>query len=245
MSKTFVQKPNISLDLGVGGEYYESMSKKMKEVPRIDRPREKMEKYGPDKLTDTELLAVVLGFGTKGMNALSLSRATLKRVTRLGGAQATPDDFKSIRGLGAVKRLQIVALLALSKRLQTEGQRVILSTKDVWNMCNDFYDSEKEHFVAFYLNTQSQLIERKIISIGTLDANIVHPRDVFEPALMLHAASVIIVHNHPSGDTKPSHTDITLTRKLIEAARLLGITLEDHVIVSKKSSASMSQQGLM
>lgn len=218
---------------------------KIKDLQKQDMPRERLEKYGPDKLKDEELLAIILGSGTKGMNVLSLSRAILKRVAGLGGAQATPDDLKSIRGLGKVKSLQIVALLALSKRLQAKDGQEVLSTKDVWNMCNDFYASAKEHFVVFYLDTQSRLIERKIISVGTLDANIVHPREVYEPALTLHAASVIVAHNHPSGDTKPSPTDIMLTKKLVDAAQLLGISFEDHVIVSKKGHSSMKQQGLI
>jgi DNA repair protein RadC len=219
--------------------------RKLKDLSKQDLPREKLAKYGPDKLTDAELLAIILGSGTKGMNVLSLSRAILKRVAGLGSAQAIPDDLKSIRGLGAVKRLQIVALLALAKRLQARDGQEILSVKDVWNMCNDFYASAKEHFVAFYLDTQSRLIERKIISVGTLDANIVHPRDVYEPALTLHAASVVVAHNHPSGDTKPSPMDIVLTKKLADAAQLLGISLDDHIIVSKKEYTSMKQKGLI
>ena len=218
---------------------------RIKDLTKVDRPREKLEKYGPDKLTDAELLAIILGSGTKGMNVLALSRAILKRVAGLGGAQAVPDDLKSIRGLGVVKSLQVVALLALSKRLQAKDGQEILSTKDVWNMCNDFYGSAKEHFVVFYLDTQSRLIERKLISVGTLNANIVHPRDVFEPALTLHAASIVVAHNHPSGTTKPSNADIVLTKKLADAANLLGIDLEDHVIVSKKESTSMKQEGLI
>lgn len=218
---------------------------KIKDLQKQDLPREKLTKYGPDKLTDAELLAIILGSGTKGMNVLSLSRAILKRVAGLGGAQATRDDLKSIRGLGEVKSLQIVALLTLMKRLQAKDGQEILSTKDVWNMCNDFYASAKEHFVAFYLDTQSRLIERKLISVGTLDASIVHPREVFEPALTLHAASVLVAHNHPSGDTKPSPMDIVLTKKLVDVAQLLGISLEDHVIVSKKGSTSMKQEGLI
>lgn len=217
----------------------------MKDLSKQDLPREKLAKYGSDKLTDAELLAIILGSGTKGMNVLALSRAILKRVTEVGRAQVTLDDLKSIRGLGAVKRLQVVALLTLSKRLQMQEEQEVLSTKDVWGMCNDFYGSAKEHFVAFYLDTQSRLIERKIISIGTLDANIVHPREVFEPALTLHAASVLVAHNHPSGDTRPSPADIALTKKIADAAQLLGISLEDHVIVSRKGHTSMKMQGLI
>ena len=220
------------------------MKKNMQDMPEIDRPRERLVKYGPDKLASEELLAIILGSGTKGMNVLTLSRAILKRVAGLGGARVVSDDLKSIRGLGAVKQLQVVALFALSKRLQSQDGQEILSVKDVWNMCNDFYASAKEHFVAFYLDTQLRLIERKLISVGTLDANIVHPREVFEPALILHAASVVVAHNHPSGDTRPSSADIALTKKLANAARLLGISLDDHIIVSRKEYASMKQQGL-
>lgn len=218
---------------------------KITDLSRNDRPREKLQKYGSQKLTDEELLAVILGSGVKGMNVLSLSRAILKRVAQVGSSSLSVNDLSNIRGLGVVKRIQVVAVLELARRLQKKGQSEILSTKDIWNMCNDFYGSSKEHFVAFYLDTQSRMIERRIISVGTLDASIVHPRDVFEPALSLHAASVIVCHNHPSGDTTPSATDIQLTRRLLDAATLLGILLEDHVIVSKKGSSSLKNEGLL
>ncbi len=219
--------------------------KKIRDFTESERPREKLLQYGPNKLTDAELLAIILGSGTKGRNVLSLSRAILKRIAGLGGAQITLNDLKNIRGLGTVKQLQIVALLALSKRLQARDGQEIFSTKDIWNMCNDFYTSAKEHFVVFYLDTQSQLIERRLISVGILDRNIVHPREVFEPALTLHASVVIVAHNHPSGDTKPSPMDIVLTKKLTDAGELLGIFLEDHIIVSKKEHTSMKQKGLL
>ena len=221
------------------------MMKNIKDLQNQILPREKLAKYGPGKLTDAELLAIILGSGTKGMNVLALSRAILKRIARMDDAPVTPDQLSSIRGLGKAKQSQVIALLELSKRLQTKNQQEILSTKDIWNMCNDFYASSKEHLVAFYLDTQSRLIQRKILSIGTLDANITHPRDVFEPALTLHAASVILAHNHPSGDTNPSNTDILLTKKLAAGAELLGLKLEDHIIVSKKNHTSMRQEALL
>ncbi|MBI5470329.1 DNA repair protein RadC [Candidatus Kaiserbacteria bacterium] len=218
---------------------------KLKALPKIELPREKLTKYGTERLSDYELLAIILGSGIKGVNVLTLSKSILKRVAEVGSVSLIPGDLSNVRGLGKVKRLQVVAILELAKRLHKKGQSEILSTKDIWNMCNDFYSSSKEHFVAFYLDTQSRLIERRVISVGTLDASVVHPRDVFEPALTLHAASIIVCHNHPSGSTKPSSSDIVLTKMLTEAGVLLGITLEDHVIVSRKETTSMKSEGLM
>ena len=105
--------------------------------------------------------------------------------------------------------------------------------RDSWKLCVDFRESKKEHFVAFYLDTQGKVIERQIVSIGTLDASLVHPREVFEPAVALHAASIIVAHNHPSGNLEPSAEDIEITKRLVHAGKILDISIVDHVIVAK------------
>jgi DNA repair protein RadC len=137
------------------------------------------------------------------------------------------------KGLGKAKASQIIAVLALGKRLQNKEKPEILTPQDVWKLCADFRESKREHFVAFYLDTQGRVIERQIISIGTLDASLVHPREVFEPAISLRAASIIVAHNHPSGNLEPSQTDISLTKRLGESGKILGISLEQHVILTK------------
>jgi len=212
---------------------------KMKDIPRIERPRERLAKYGPEKLRDEELLALVLGAGTKGLNVLQLSRRILKRIHIVGREKITLDILLEERGLGKAKAAQILALLALGQRLGSEDQSEILSSEDIWRRCEDIRESKREHFLAFYLDTQGRVIERRVISIGTLNASLVHPREVFEPAVVLHAASIVVAHNHPSGDVNPSATDIALTKRLIESGKILGISIDDHIIVSKKTYTSL------
>lgn len=205
---------------------------RMKDFPKVDMPREKLEKYGPEKIRDHELLAILFGSGIKGLNVLELSKRVLRKVEKVGIEKISFKDLVEERGLGKAKALQVIALLELGKRLTTKERLEILSPEDVWKLCTDFRESKKEHFVAFYLDTQGRVIERQIVSIGTLDASLVHPREVFEPAVSLHAASVIVAHNHPSGSLEPSSADVILTKRLIESGKILGISLQEHIIIS-------------
>jgi len=206
---------------------------RIKDIPKIDLPREKLEKYGPDKLTDAEFLAILLGSGIKGLNVLQLARKVLSLIEKVGVEKVTLAVLSEEKGLGKAKASQIMAMLALGKRLHDKTKPEILNPQDVWKLCADFRESKKEHFVAFYLDTQGKVIERQIVSIGTLDASLVHPREVFEPAVALHAASIIVVHNHPSGNLEPSAEDTEITKRLIHAGKILGIALVNHVIVTK------------
>lgn len=208
---------------------------KIKDLPKIELPREKLEKYGPKKLFNHELLAILLGSGVEGLNVLELSKKILKAIRQEGRHRITLEGLRDIRGLGIAKACQIVAFLELGARLNDDTKPEILSPADIWKLCSDIRESKKEHFVAFYLDTQSRLIERQIISIGTLNASAVHPREVFEPAITLHAASVIVAHNHPSESLEPSDSDRELTRNLKQSGEMLGIPLESHIIVTKRS----------
>ncbi|MFZ2201788.1 MAG: UPF0758 domain-containing protein, partial [Microgenomates group bacterium] len=145
---------------------------KLKNLPKLERPREKIEKYGPGKLQDFELLAILLGSGTKGKNVLSVAREVLKRINTTGVEKITMGDIRNVKGVGVAKATQIIALVELSKRL-TEPKPEILSSEDIWKLCADIRNSKKEHFVVFYLDTQSRLIERQIVSIGTLSSSLV------------------------------------------------------------------------
>ena len=218
---------------------------KIKDLAKVDRPREKLEKYGTEKLSDAELLAVLLGSGIKGLNVVELSRKIVRMIEKTGAHKITLEKLLEERGLGKAKALQVIAALEFGKRLNSEQKPEILTPEDVWKLCADIRNSKKEHFVAFYLDTQSKLIERQIISIGTLNASLVHPREVFEPAVALHAASVIVAHNHPSGAPDPSADDIAITKRLIAAGKILGIELIDHVIVTADSFLSFKDRGLI
>lgn len=219
---------------------------RIKDLPKIERPREKLERYGPEKLSNSELLAIVLGSGQKGMNVVELSKRILSKFSGDGLAKANVKEFKNTFGLGSAKACEIVACFELGKRLlQNKKATLILSPKDVWEELKDIRDNKKEHFVVFFLDTRNQEIKREIISVGSLNANLVHPREVFEPAVKHLAAHIVVVHNHPSGDPKPSGDDLAITKQLVNAGKLLGIELKDHVIVSKANFFSFTEHKLL
>jgi len=209
----------------------------LKSLSKVDLPREKFEKYGPQKLKDYEILAILLGSGIQGTNVLELSKKILKVIEAKGREKIILEDFLAVKGLGRAKATLIMASLEFGTRMSAE-KAAMLSPQDVWNACPDIRSSKKEHLVAFYLDTQDRVIDRQILSIGILDANLVHPREVFEPALKLSAASVVLAHNHPSGSMFPSPEDIEMTKTLMHAGKILGIFLVDHVIVSASSYVS-------
>lgn len=196
-------------------------------------PREKLEKYGVKKLADFELLAIILGSGIEGLNVIQLSKKILNIIQKIGKNKITLEELLKIKGLGKAKASQILANIELGQRLQMDKKQKILSAEDVWKLCADIRDSKKEHFIAFYIDTQNCLIERQIISIGTLNASLVHPREIFEPAIKHSAASIIVAHNHPSGSVEPSDDDMEITKRLKEAGKILGIEILDHVIIVK------------
>ncbi len=219
---------------------------KVKDLPRIERPREKLIRYGPERLSNSELLAIILRTGKKGENVIELANKILKKY----GTEKLPylgiEELKRIKGVGLVKASQIIACFELAKRVLKEKRReVYLKPEDVWNRLRDIRDNKKEHFVVFYLDVRSQEIEREIISVGTLTESLVHPREVFEPAIRNSSAQIIVAHNHPSGDPEPSGDDISITKRLVEAGKILGIKIIDHVIVTKNTFFSFKEKGLM
>ncbi len=197
-------------------------------------PREKLLKYGPDKLSDSELLALLLRTGKKGQSVTIFSKIILKDLLKIGVSNLTLKSLMNIQGLGLAKSCEILAALELSKRLlQGKKNTIIMSPKDVMLAMQDIVLSKKEHFVVFYLDSRNQEIIRDIISIGSLNNSFAHPREIFENAIKNNAASIIIAHNHPSQDPTPSNADIEITKRILEAGKILGIEMLDHVIVSK------------
>ena len=214
---------------------------RIRDKKRIDLPREKFKKYGSGRLSDEELLAILLGSGTRGKNVLSLAREVMKKIYKVSPERVTIDDLRGVRGLGEVKSQQVLGLLALAGRLHTRSKKEVLSSRDVWKLCSDFYNSSQEHLVVFYLDTRSYLLQREIVFVGSLNESIAHPREIFEKALLLNAASIIVVHNHPSGHLSPSDADIMLTRRLMDAGKILGITVQDHLIVTPNDFLSIKK----
>lgn len=214
---------------------------KIKDIPKVDRPREKFLKKGPDALSKSELLAVLIGSGIKGKNVKKLSEQIIRK---FGGKflDLTVDDLLKISGIGQAKALQIISAIALVKRLYDEKEpkdNIILSAKDAVSLTSEIRDKKKEHLVCLYLNARNALLKKEIISIGTLDKSLIHPREIFGPAVELRAAGIILLHNHPSGDTSPSPQDTEVINKIVEAGKIMGVNVIDFIIVSVKDTHSV------
>ena len=192
-----------------------------------------MEKYGPDKLSDAELLAILLRTGTKDLNVLKLSQKILEKFGNEKFVNLSIENLKTVHGIGSAKACEILSCFELGRRmLKGKKTSILLSPKDVWERMEDIRGSKKEHFIVFYLDSRNQEIHKEIVSVGTLNESLVHPREVFESAIKNNAASIIIAHNHPSGDLEPSQADIEITKKLIHAGKILDIKIVDHIIVT-------------
>ena len=220
----------------------------IRDLPRIERPREKLLKYGAGRLSAVELLAILLGTGRKGESVLLVARKLLNAIPFEKLSSLTPNEFRNISGIGPAKTCTLLASIELGKRLFQNKKVAIaqlLNPKDVFDSLKDISLSKKEHFVVFFLDSRNQQIHREIISVGTINASLVHPREVFEPAVRHLSVQVILAHNHPSGDLEPSEEDLTVSKRLFEAGKLLGIEVLDHIIVTKDSFISFKEKGLM
>jgi len=203
-------------------------------LPRHERPREKMIERGPLGLRDKELLAILLRTGREGKNVIEVSADILRRFPRSKLLTLEYEDLVKIKGIDSGKACTLLAAFELTKRaLEVEDNNLpfINSAKDAVAQLQELRRAKKEHFVVLYLNARNQLIHKETISIGTLNASLVHPREVFKPAIEHLAASVILAHNHPSGGVEPSEADLELTKRLKEAGKVLGIEVTDHVII--------------
>lgn len=218
----------------------------IKNLERIEQPREKLLTYGPERLTDAELLAILLRTGLEGKNVLEVAKSVIKKFPGARLANAAIPELTKIKGVGEVKALELVACFELGRRLLKDKQvQLVLSPRAVWERMEDLRTSKKEHFVVFFLDTQNQLIKREVVSIGTLNASLIHPREVFEPAIKHLVSHIIVAHNHPAGSLEPSEEDLAVTRRLRDAGLLLGIQLLDHVIVTTTGYLSLKEQNLL
>ncbi len=208
---------------------------KMSDKLRSDRPREKLQIKGASALSDFELLQALIGSGNKQADVYKIARETLKLI-KASGAEVSYDELAKITGLGLAKITEILAALELSKRyLLKTDQPIIDSPEKAVEQLSDIRDKKQEYFVCLTLDGANRLITRRIITIGTLTSSLVHPREVFADAITDRAASIIVAHNHPSGNLEASDADRAVTRRLNEAGSLLGINLIDHLIVTGSS----------
>jgi DNA repair protein RadC len=219
------------------------------DLPKEDRPRERLASQGAEALSNTELIAIILGSGMRGRSVLQLAQELL---SHFGGLQqlalASIHELCEVAGMGPAKAIQLKAALALGLRttmLQQPIRPRIQTPAHAFEIVKElFFNETRERFVALMLDSKSGLISQETISIGTLNESLVHPRELFFPAIKQKASSLIVVHNHPSGDLTPSKEDIDLTRQLVEIGNLLGIPLQDHLIVHKSSFRSLRQTGV-
>lgn len=209
------------------------------------KPQEKLYKYGIEKLTLSELWALIIRTGRKNKSALQIGDELIPLIHK-NKKTISPELFNGVRGIGEAKKSAICATLELGSRIYgNKNTKLIVSPKDVWTLMRDEVQKKKEYFIVFYLNTRNQMIQKEIISIGSLSASIAHPREVFEPAVRHHAGQIILSHNHPSGDATPSEEDKLTTKRLVKAGEILGIEVVDHVVVTKDSFISMREKGMM
>jgi len=217
--------------------------KTIKDMPEHSRPREKLRENGVAALTDEELVAAILGMGTAGIDVRTISRqvASLIREHREG---LTLDHLLSVPGMGLAKGGQILSAFELARRHLLKETVKIESAEDVLPLLTDIRAKSQEHFVCISLNGANEVIQKRIVTIGLLDRSLVHPRDVYADVITDRAAAVIFAHNHPSGDLQPSDADVRTQKQLVEAAKILGIRVLDHVIVSKKGYFSFQEAGM-
>ena len=217
---------------------------KIKDIPKIDRPRERFLKKGADALSKSDLLAILLGSGIRGKNVRQLSENIIKKFGK-NFLNITVDDLLKISGIGKAKALQIVSAVSLVKRFYDENKTneiVIKNSQDVLSLTYDLRDKKKEHLVCLYLNARNVLLKKEIVSVGLLDKALLHPREIFYPATELNAASIILVHNHPSGDSSPSEKDNQIIEKIVQAGEIMGMPIVDFIIISVNGKYSFFEK---
>jgi len=220
------------------------------DLPVTERPRERLQRFGVEALSAQEILALILGRGIAGESVTMTAQRLLSKFGNLRGiAGASVEELAEIKGIGLAKASQIKAAFELANRLegQTEtGKRqVVKNPVEVVSVVQGrLKGKKKEHFLVVLLDTRNQVIKVSEVSVGSLNTSVVHPREVFKEAISASAASVIFVHNHPSGDTEASEDDIGLTKRLAEAGEIMGIDVLDHIIVTDKDYLSLKREGL-
>jgi DNA repair protein RadC len=217
------------------------------DIPAEDRPRNRLLKGGAASLSNPELLSLILGTGSVQENAIALSQRVLSQFDLKQLSAISMPQLMKIHGIKSGKAAQIVACFELARRLEmfdSSPKFKINSPEDVYRrLYPAMRESKKEHFMELCLDTKNQVIREDTISIGSLNANIVHPREVFRTALIESAAHIIVAHNHPSGDPTPSREDIDITKKLVETGNIMGINVIDHVIIGDGRHFSMKEAG--
>ncbi|MBP2240584.1 DNA repair protein RadC [Cytobacillus eiseniae] len=222
----------------------------IRDFPQDERPRERFIQNGPQSLSTHELIAILLRTGTKDESVLQLAN---RLITHFEGLRllkdASLDEITSIKGIGKAKAIQLLAAVEIGRRianLSFDERYVIRSPEDgAKYMMHEMRFLSQEHFICLYLNTKNQVIHKQTIFIGSLNASIVHPREVYKEAFRRSAASIICLHNHPSGDPSPSKEDIEVTKRLVECGKIIGIEVLDHLIIGDNKYVSLKEKGYL
>jgi len=220
------------------------------DLPVSERPRERLQKFGAEALSAQEILALILGRGIAGESVMVTGQRLLSQFGSLKGiANASLEELALVRGIGVAKASQIKAAFELTNRLESYAENtdkpLVKTPEDVVGLVQGrLKGKKKEYFLALLLDTRNRLIKVAEISVGSLDSSIVHPREVFKEAVSASAASIIFVHNHPSGDPEASQDDVELTKRLAEAGEIMGVDVLDHVISGDKQYLSLKREGL-
>lgn len=219
------------------------------DLPKEERPRERLVKFGEQNLSAQELLQIILGRGVAGESVAVTAQKLLSRFGNLEKlSEASIGELSSVKGIGLAKAAQIKAACEIGRRISTQTSpyksKELTNPEKVFKlMKGKLRNYHKEHFYMISLNTRNATISE--VSIGTLDTSLVHPREIFSEAIKNKAASVIFVHNHPSGDPSPSEEDLSITRKLVKAGEILGIAVADHIIITQNNYFSLKAKGLI
>ncbi|GIP16919.1 UPF0758 protein [Paenibacillus montaniterrae] len=222
----------------------------LRQLPHSQRPRERMITYGADALSHAELLAILLRTGTKNQSAVQLSAQLLQQCGSLRElVDMSLDELTAIKGIGQAKALQLLAGIELGKRVARSSLGDVVTVRSPYDaamyVMEELRYLKKEHFICLFLNTKNHIVGKETLSMGTLNASLVHPREVFRAAIRSSSASIICIHNHPSGDPSPSPEDIQITKRLAEAGSLLGIEILDHLIIGDGTFVSLKEQGYL
>ena len=222
----------------------------VRDLPASERPRERLVALGPEALSEQELLCCILGRGLAGESVLVTAQRLLQAFGSLRGlAEASVERLTQVHGVGVAKAVQVKAAVELARRLAkpaaARAQRVETAEAAAAFIRPHLGDKKKEHFVALLLDSRHQVIRLSPIAVGSLSASLVHPRELFKEAIAASAACVIIAHNHPSGDPAPSEHDVTLTKRLVQAGKLLGIEVLDHLVIGARGCISLKTLGLI
>jgi len=224
--------------------------RRIKDLPQDLQPRERLHQMGPEVLSNREILAILLRIGSEGENVLQLAERILTEAGGLTGlVRMSLHELQQIRGVGPAKAAQVKAALEIGKRSVSADpvtRPVVNSPSDVADLVMDEMRTlDREHFRIMFLSTRNNVLGISPVSVGSLNSSIVHPRECFKEAIRRNAYSIILLHNHPSGDPAPSREDLDITRKLSEGGRILGIEVLDHVIIGDKKYVSLKEQGVI